>query len=116
MTLKKATGTQGSWYAKIDGVSLPCVHEYWLVNGMGYHDPFKRHVGARDRVQKYADDIAALGQVILTRDTATLDENGDVSAFKRTGYVGVFSVGDVSYSPAQGLTLRMNKRLYSLRP
>ena len=29
METKKAKGSRGSWFAVVDGETLPCVHEYW---------------------------------------------------------------------------------------
>lgn len=83
---------------------------------MGYHDPFKSYVGPEGRVQEYADAIARVGRVILTDDEATLDANGDVLVFRRSRYIAIYQVTDVSYSAEAGLRLQLTQRLENLKP
>jgi hypothetical protein len=36
---KKALGFRGSWFADVDGETLPCVHQHWWAPGGRYDDP-----------------------------------------------------------------------------
>jgi len=115
MAKKKATGRQGWWFAEVDGLALPCLHKYWL-KGLDYHDPFLRHEGKGLEAKiKEAVDAMMVGKlVVLTTDKATLDRDGNVTAFERTGYVAIFEVDDVTYTHADGLRLRLVKRVANL--
>lgn len=115
MDTKKATGQTGSWFAKVDGIPLPCVHKHWL-NGLNYHDPFHRHDGANDnKINELVSAIQNSSRVILTNDEPTIDHSGEVIGFKRTSYIAVFSVADVQYSETGGLRFRLAERICNLK-
>lgn len=115
MLKKKAMGRQGWWFAEVDGVPLPCLHKHWL-KGLNYHDPFLRHEGKglEAKIKEAVDAIMIGRRVVLTTDNATLDKAGNVTAFNRSGYVAVYEVDDVTYSKADGLRLRLAKRIDEL--
>lgn len=115
MDTKKATGQRGSWFAKVEGELLPCVHKHWL-KGMEHHDPFRRHEGQDTaKIDELVAAIRERGKVILTDDEPTFDTTGEVIGFKRTRYIGVFQVSDVRYDEQDGLRFRLSKRLFDLK-
>ncbi|WP_457155373.1 hypothetical protein [Mesorhizobium sp. P5_C1] len=115
METKKAMGRQGWWFAEVDGKALACAHKYWL-KGRTYHDPFERHKGKdnQSRIDEAVNAIKDTKKVVLTSDKATVDPNGIVTAFERTGYIAVFEVADISYSVDDGLRFRLAERLCHL--
>jgi hypothetical protein len=85
----KAIGTRGSWFAMVNGESLPCVHQHWL-KGLHYCDPnLKPGKPYWDRFVRAIDDG---GRVILTKG----DHLGGTN-FRRTGYIVIFSVKQLSF-------------------
>ena len=83
----KAVGERGSWFAMVDGERLPCFHRYW-VNGLRHHSRFG------DGSPKHRELVAAIlrdPRIVLTEDRVS--EGG--RAFERTGYIGVFRVGNI---------------------
>lgn len=115
METKKAMGRQGWWFAEVDGEAFACAHKQWLKK-TAYHDPFERHKGKNNqaRIDEAVNAIKATKKVVLTADKATLDSNGVVTSFERTGYIAVFEVDDISYSVEDGLRFRLAKRLCNL--
>lgn len=108
MSLRRAIGARGSWFGTIDGVSYPCVHEYWYKAGR-YDDPH-----AQPGQGQWDELIAAINaqhEVILTKDTTTTDGLD----FSRTGYIGLFEVDRVEVEGSH-LRFRMVRRLESLQP
>ena len=101
----EARGKRGSWFAEVDGETLPCVHKHWL-QGRQYHDP-----QAAPGQPPWDDFIAAIKsgrKVVLTRDTYL----GGIR-FERTGYVAVFTVDDVAASDG-ALTFKLTDRVVDL--
>lgn len=93
---------------------LPCVHKHW-VKGLLHHDPFRRHDGANAlKIMELVDAVSTGKKVILTKDTATTDSDGNVIGFERTAYIAVYSVDDVTFSPQDGLKFRLTERLLNL--
>lgn len=116
MKLSKAFGQRGSWFATVDGDRLPCVHQYW-VKGLLHHDRFRRHDGRDgegEKIRELVDAIQAGKRVVLTSDEPQLDAAGEVRGFKRTGYIAVYRVEDVTYSASEGLRFRLAERLKDL--
>ena len=106
MPKKKVSGARGSWFAKVDGQTLPCVHKYWW-NKTGYYDPNAK-VGDR----KFEELVAAITKgkrVILTADTVLNKGEG----FDRTGYIAIYEVDNVEFD-ANGLRFEFKKRLDNL--
>ena len=106
MAKSKAHGQRGSWFAKAEGETLPCVHAHWW-KGQRYHD-----IHARPGDSRFAEllqGIKATGRVVLTTDAAS----DDARHFKRTGYIAVYAVEDVSLDD-EGLRFRFTHRLIDL--
>ena len=112
METKKAKGSRGSWFAVVDGETLPCVHEYWWVRG----DKTRRYndVGLRPspHTDAFVDEIRNKGRVILTNDQPTSPDSP--APFTRTGYIAVWTVEDVQFDEA-GLRFRFVDKLCLLR-
>lgn len=100
-----ATGARGSWFAEVAGESLPCVHRHWL-KGHHYCDPHAEP--GRPPWDDFISAIARCGKVVLTED----DHLGG-GAFRRTGYIAVWSVANVEVSGSK-LTFDMVDRLADL--
>jgi hypothetical protein len=102
-------GKIGSWFATVDGKSLPCVHSHWLRPKGQYHDP-----NAAPGTPKWDEHFAAIrdgARVILTRSKIG-DEKGGFG-FERKEYVAVFSVDTVEISGSD-LRFRFRDRLMEL--
>ena len=107
MSKTKAVGRRGSWFAEVNGESLPCVHEYWVRQGCYYHDP-----NAVPGERKWDELIAAIQtkkRVILTKDKVYDGGN----RFERSGYVAVFEVDDLEID-GRNLRFRLTRRLVEL--
>lgn len=104
--VRRAVGSRGSWFASIDGEAFPCIHTYWYKAGQ-YDDP--HYVAGDSKWEELVEAIRSKGQVILTKDEAIDDGMG----FNRTGYVGLFEVGEVAI---EGTHLRfpLTRRIESL--
>lgn len=113
MGSKKAIGQRGSWFAKVDGISIPCAHKYWL-NGLHYHDPFTAHTAGQDKIDELVQAIKEVGKVVMTDDKPERNSVGEVVGFVRLGYIALYAVEDVSYDHAGGLRFRIAKRLENL--
>ena len=105
----KARGHRGSWFATVNGESLPCLHKYWL-HWPVYDDPGIR-AGERQSDQLVAA-LHSLGRAVLTEDEPKL-KDGKVIGFKRTGYVAIFKVSDIELGQS-ALRLRFGDRLANL--
>ncbi len=110
MVAKKAVGHHGSWFAVVGGESLPCVHDYWWVAGALYNDTGLQPI---QKANDLVDAIMKKKRVILTKDKPTLDPDGKLAAFERTGYVAIYSVDEVEFDAA-GLRFKFVKRLEDL--
>jgi hypothetical protein len=101
---KIAKGAQGTWFATTsDGERLPCVlKEYWP--GGRYHDPYHYDQSSA----KCVEYIAAVkrGRVLMTRNEGSYQKG-----WLRKGYIGIFLVDDVKYSPDHGLSFNIRERL-----
>lgn len=87
---RRPIGSQGSFFAKYAGESLPCVFERWR-DGDRYRDP-----GVKPSSKKWLNYFAAMRdgrKVILTRQKEL--ENG---TFRRKGYVGIYEIADCHMS------------------
>lgn len=100
--MRKAIGTQGSWFAKLGEDNLPCLLNVWL-SGLAYHDPHAK-IG-EPRWEEYVAGVRE-GKVILTQNEAV--------TYARKGYIGVFSVENVVFDK-DGLKLTITDRLESLQ-
>jgi hypothetical protein len=107
MERAKAIGRRGSWFAKVNGERLPCVHQHWFT-GVEYDDPFYQE--GLEPWPEFVEAIKAGGKVVVTRDEVTVKADGKPPAFKRSGYVAVYRVSDVRI---EGSHLRF--RRYGLR-
>jgi len=109
---KKAIGFRGSWFADVDGETLPCVHKHWWAPGGRYDDPGLQP--GMPKGDELVASIAAEKRVILTSDEASLDDDGKVVGFRRTGYIAVYSVDGIEFDAA-GLRFKFLKRLCELK-
>jgi hypothetical protein len=103
-----AAGKRGSWFAIVNGESLPCVHSRWTQRGE-YHDP-----NAKPGTPKWDEHFAAIkdgGRVILTRSIIATEALG--FGFERAEYVAVFGVDNAEISD-NGLRFRLRDRLMDL--
>lgn len=106
--VEKAKGHRGSWFATVKGEKLPCIHRHWLT-GLEYADP-----GYED-TPKFAELVTALkdkGKAVLTNDEY-LGDHAENHAFRRTGYIAVFAISDVTVGDGH-LKLRLTERLEDL--
>jgi hypothetical protein len=87
---KKPKGSRGSFFAKFNGESIPCVFERWK-DGDGYCDP-----GAKPSWRRWTKYFAAIrdGQKVILTTQKELD-NG---SFKRTGYTAIYLVSECRMS------------------
>lgn len=104
----KAKGHRGSWFAELDGESLPCVHKHWMV-GLTHNDPQVKP-GDPQSDQLVAAIVQAR-RVILTNDNPHVAERG--TGFTRTGYVAEYGVDEIEFDSA-GLRFRFVSRLREL--
>ena len=103
----KAVGTRGSWFATVQGETLPCVHKHWM-RGVYYDDP---HVVAGDRKWDELIDAIKTGlRVIMTNDDPINEGRG----FNRTGYIAEFAVDSVVVEETH-LRFRITQRLRELK-
>jgi hypothetical protein len=112
MEPKKAIGSRGSWFAKVDGESLPCVHEYWWVKrdqSRRYNDHLLQSSPQNDA---FVAAIKDTRRVILTSDKPHSVDNP--APFERTGYIAVWAVDDVEFDD-NGLRFRFVDRVCSLK-
>jgi hypothetical protein len=107
---KKAVGERGSWFARVDGERLPCVHEQWWKKEVGqlYHDQLVRP-GER-QCEEFVAAIRAQRRVVLTRSK---HRHGADQAAERDGYIAVFEVDDIEFDD-DGLRFRFTKRIDEL--
>ncbi len=112
MVKVKAIGERGSWFAKVDGERLPCVHQYW-VKGLHHCDP---GFGSGERQwDELFRSIVELKRVILTKDEpiAAPDRKSGF-LFNRTGYIAVYSVANIE-ADDRGLRFDLTGRLCDLQ-
>jgi hypothetical protein len=108
----KAVGERGSWFAKVDGDRLPCVHKHW-VTGTTHVDP--NYDGSDPKFIELVEAIRRGKRVILTNDIAiTNAEKKSGIGFERTGYIAIFDVDDLSTGP-EGLRFELRKRVCDLK-
>ena len=98
----KASGARGSWFAKVDGESLPCVHQHWI-SGSKHCDP---EVASDGKWPEFIEAIQTGKKVIVTKD--------DITTWQRTGYVAVFRVDNVVVDDA-GLRFDLVERVCDLK-
>lgn len=119
LTPAKAKGSIGSWFATVEGESLPCVHKHWT-KGIWplHHDPFQRHgADTQAKIDELVDAILRLKRVILTDDVPKFGKNDEVVGFDRKrkgGYIAIYAVEDVTYSQSDGLRFRLTDRIREL--
>jgi hypothetical protein len=115
-TWRSAKGSQGTWHAEVkwnDGTTerLACVHQHFSKAGH-YYDPlspefYDTPADEDPRFAEWLDLIRAKGRVIMTK--SELVRGGGYSHARRTGYIGVFDVTDITRD-ANGLHFRFVRR------
>jgi hypothetical protein len=104
----KAVGKRGSWFAKVNGESFPCVHAHWWKSGKEYFDPHLRP--DTEKGKELIEGIQKSGKVIITKD----DFQPNEVDCKRTGYVAGFSVSNIEFNE-DGLRFRFDTKLFNLK-
>src|ERR1700730_17929354 len=103
---RRAIGTIGDWFARVDGERLPCVHRFWWENGRSptYNDTELR---SSPKADELFEAIKRLKRVILTfhKGSEGVDERG--------GYIAIYAVDDVEFD-ANGLRFKFKERLVDL--
>ena len=94
MEKKKAIGTRGSWYAVVDGETLPCVHKFWWKSGLLYNDTDMEYSPKANEIHQA---IKKLERVILTDSITRFDKDGNVAFFRpginQSGFHGISDTG-----------------------
>jgi len=106
----KAVGQRGSWFAEVEGIQLPCVHDHWvnLVKGeMRYRDPNYRPDSPN--WMEFVGGLTMHHRVVLTRDKVINEGEG----FEREGYIAVFDIADIREN-SHALEFRFTKRVAEL--
>jgi hypothetical protein len=107
--LRKALGSRGSWFARVDDEELPCVWTRWLSEGAKHYlDP-----GAKSDETKwvrYAEAIKRLRRVILIQQLIGRD-----GTWHREAYIGIFRVENVEFA-GNRLEFDLVDRLESQQP
>lgn len=87
MKMRKPKGHSGSWFAKWEGESLPCIHQRHL-HGTHYIDP-----GMDDNPKwpRFIVELRAKKKAIVT----TSYPPGDNGIHRRKSYIGIWEIGDV---------------------
>ncbi len=104
----QALGHHCSWFADVNGESLPCVHKHWWTRGSRYYDP-KCKLGEK----QWDDLIAAIRdkkRVVLTVDDVI---GAQPPSFERTGYIGFYAVANVTVD-SKGLKFNFIERSVDL--
>jgi len=85
----KPIGRPGSWFAKWNGESLPCIHSHWTKG----HWPFYLDAGLDDRPEwpAFVEALRVGGKAILT----TSHEADQIGIRRRKSYVALWTVTDV---------------------
>ena len=92
-----ATGRQGWWFARVTGehhlagMAPPCVHNQWR-HGFNYEDSTVR--SDDPRWPEFFEAIRDQQLVIETTSSMPLGIEGE---WKRSGYIGIFRVENVSF-------------------
>jgi hypothetical protein len=111
---KKAIGTIGSWYAKVDGELLPVVHRYWAQKMPSYYDPEARP--GELQFGEFVEQMRNNGRVILQSDMEPFKNAEGKTVLMRHGYIAVFQVDvDSIRLDENGLAFRFLKRLCELQ-
>jgi hypothetical protein len=112
MAKARAVGERGSWFAKVNGERLPCVHKYW-VKGLHHCDP--GYIEGEKQWMELVEAIRQKSKVILTKDDKTTEvEKKSGAAFSRTGYIAVYSVANVE-ADELGLRFELTDRICDLQ-
>ena len=95
MRFAKATGTRGSWFARVDGESHPCVHKHWVQrdrSGMTYVDP--GYDPERAIWGPFIEALETQKRAVLTEDQVSGTDDRNLS-FSRTGYIALYAIDHV---------------------
>lgn len=112
MPKAKAIGERGSWFAKVNGERIPCVHLHW-VQRLRHVDP--GYIEGESPWPEFVQAIRDCGKVILTKDDAiAAPEKKSGFSFNRTGYIAVYSVANIEANE-QGLSFDLTGRLCDLQ-
>lgn len=110
--MAKAIGERGSWFAKVDGRRLPCIHAKRL-SGMTYTDPFDREEVAH-KVDEFIAALKSEKRAILTDGTPIKNPAGKIVGWERSSYVAVFRIDDIRYDKIGGLQMELVERVSNL--
>jgi hypothetical protein len=107
---KKAIGQIGSWFATVDGESLPCVHDFWY-SPPNYNDP--EAILGHKRFEDFVAKIQSDGRVIMQKDKPPHISADNKTILEREGYIAVFKVDGLVFD-ASGLRFKITQRLCNL--
>jgi hypothetical protein len=108
----KAVGERGSWFAKVNGERLACVHKHWI-SGTHHCDP--GYIEGESQWPDLLTTIKETGKVIVTKDDLIPQpEKKSGMAFNRTGYIAVFSVDNIE-ADETGLKFDLKSRICDLQ-
>jgi len=109
MIPKKAKGSIGSWFATVDGESLPCVHKHWWVKTARYNDHLLR---SSPQADEFVAAIREKKRVILKISKPNSEANP--VPFKHVEYVAVWEVDNIDFDE-NGLRFQFIKSLVPLK-
>ena len=91
MPALKPKGHSGSWFAKWDGASYPCVHNHWH-RGEEYDDPGVQ-LTIQPKWRRFLASIENERKVIETIDK--VPDDWLYGRWRRSGYTGLWQVDNV---------------------
>ena len=116
MSLPKAIGSIGGWFATVNGREYPVVHDYWTETAEGsmkYHD--EKLSLEHPKVPKFVNAIRDDGKVVLQKSKVKETRPDGTILFERIEYIALFEVEPESViHDDQGLRFTITSRLLDL--
>jgi hypothetical protein len=107
----KVTGKRGSWFAKVRGEDLPCVHEDWCYpnpqKGKGFYYLDKGFVLGEKKWDEFIEALKIKKRAILRKNKK---RSHDTEPFELEKYVAVFKIDNV-LGDENGLRFDFNERI-----
>ncbi len=107
----KAKGRRGSWFATVDGESIPCVHKHYWRHPNQYYDDGK-WLGGKHQ-DEFIQALKDVGKVVLTDDQVEHCGGDRGVKFHRSGYIAVYEISNVHFADGV-LTFIFDKRVADL--
>jgi len=93
----KATGQRGQWSARVEGVTYPCVHNFWVNYPVNRHEPMMYDDPGcnpdRPKWRKFIALLQTTQRAVLSQDKVT----GKGVAFQRTGYLALYEIENLEF-------------------